>query len=234
MYAAHRQPASSGQQDADQVEVRGPEVRQQEDSRRGERHPEQVERTPRAGHGHAQRADELDRDRDAQRDAVDRRVDRQVHGREDHPEDSDEAPVRRRPPADARPPGQHQDERGERLAEQHGARGADLVEDGLPEGRAELDRRHRRQHEKCGRYTVGADHGGAPYRGARAHPRGAGADLRGGRRAVRARGPRRHVGERRGHARARRRHADPRGEQVRSAAAPCSPRSWSATPASAG
>jgi hypothetical protein len=159
-------PEAAGEQrqrDAEPVEVGGPEVRQQDDPAAGHGHPEQIERTPRPRDRHAERADELECHGDAERDPVDRLVEAQVHRDEREPVCQGQPPLGARQTPHRRAPQRREDDGREQHAEEGRAARADLVEQGLREGPAELDRRHRGQHEQRRRYTVGPDHGGAPY-----------------------------------------------------------------------
>jgi hypothetical protein len=127
-----------GECDTQGIEVRRAEIREKQDPRRGERHPDEVQRAPRARDGYAQGTDELDRHRDPERDPVDGRVDRQVHRRERRTEQRNEPPVGSRAPAYAGWPDEREHDRGEHEPQQNRSGRTNLVEERLADRSAEL------------------------------------------------------------------------------------------------
>ena len=122
----------------------------------GEQHdPEPPRAPPTAGRaarrepadGDAERADELERHRDAERDPVHRLVDAEVHRAEREPEGDRDADVATRAPAQPRPPDRDEDQRGEREPPERGARRPELVEQLDRERRADLQRGDGEQDE---------------------------------------------------------------------------------------
>jgi hypothetical protein len=144
-------PQAAGQQgerDAEPVEVVHAALGQGEDPRRGERHPEQIERAARAGDGDHQRADELEGHRDPQRNAVDRRVEREVHAGQHEPEQSGEQQIRPGAPAPLGSPQWDEDDRAAEQPQPYRAARADAREQRDRDRRAELDRGDRAEHER--------------------------------------------------------------------------------------
>ena len=198
--------------------------------------PEQVERPARAGHRHAQRPDELERDRDPQRDPVDRGVEAGVHARQDEPEGRGQpqlAPVPRPRTSGRQIEPEHHG--GEQHAQEHGAARPEVVEQRGGQPGAELHRAGGQQHEDGGRHAAimpfDGCHRDQAVAGRRVRALRAGPCRRRG--PVRVRGPRRDVGQRGRHPAPGRPAEDrPGGQQVACAAGRCSSRSWRATSAS--
>ena len=109
-----RRPHRAGEQreeDAGQVDARRrPRARAPRRRARRAADPEQVARPPRADHGQGQRADELERHRDAERDPGEGLVDRPVHDPEADAEGEHDQPVRPGAAAQHRPGDGHQDD----------------------------------------------------------------------------------------------------------------------------
>src|SRR2546421_11685362 len=108
--------------------------------RRGHRGPGEIESSARSRDRDAERAEELNRDRNAERDARNRLVEAQVHRRNDQPEEHDRPPL---PRIESRPPGageDQQDASAEYHSKEDGPGRAEECE-GMPgDGRPQLDR----------------------------------------------------------------------------------------------
>ena len=93
--------------------------------------------------------------RHAERDPVERLVERVVHPGQADAERTDQRPLPARAPAHRRPPERREHDRREQGPQQHGAAGADVVEQRLGQRAPELHRRRRPENERDGRDAVG-------------------------------------------------------------------------------
>ena len=136
MYAAQKRAGEERERHAGRVQIRGAEVREQQDPGGGEHHPQDVERAPRPGHRHAQRPHELEGHRHAERDPVDRLVEGEVHARERQSEHRCQEEVSPAVLGDARAPRHGQQHGPDRHAEEHGPARSGLVEERLGQSAA--------------------------------------------------------------------------------------------------
>jgi hypothetical protein len=129
-------------------------VGEERDAGARERHPDEVERPPRADHRHGQRAEELDGDGDPERGAGERLVERDVHRDEDDAERGDEAEVAPGAPAELRPGDRPERRRAEDEPQEDDARRPEPGKERLRGGRPDLYR--------AGRAEDPGDRRGAP------------------------------------------------------------------------
>ena len=114
--------------DSEWIEVGDVASPEQRDPGTGEDDPQKVERTPGGDEGDAERADELERDRDSERDAVEREIEARVHRGEHEPEGGGKRKLGAAVAVQSRAPDRDEDDGGDRDADERRARGAQLVE----------------------------------------------------------------------------------------------------------
>jgi hypothetical protein len=130
---------------------------EQRDPGPGHQGPGQVEQPAGLDQGHRERAQERDRDDHPERHRAHREGGEQVQARDGHAEQRDRGPGLFRPRPQAGPHHHGQHESRDRDAQQHHPGRPEIVEQGAPDRRPELDRHHRRQHQQQGRTRHGPD-----------------------------------------------------------------------------
>ena len=155
MYAAQQ---AAGQQGEPHPEPVGGRPREHEDVDPDPGHDgaDQVGRRARADEGHGQRAEELQRRRQAQVDAAERRVEAEVHRGEDQRQQQRGPPLRPGEATERRPGDRQQHRGGDQLADGHHAGHPDGgVREGA-DGRAHLRRRRAPGHGQGAAEQAGA------------------------------------------------------------------------------
>jgi hypothetical protein len=113
----------------------------------GQEDPQAIERPAGTGDGDGERADELDRNRDAEREAVQRLVKHEVHQSGRQPEQDSVGERAARVVAEVGPPDRDKYDGGESHAHEGGAAGTERRKEVLRHGGAELHRGDADQHE---------------------------------------------------------------------------------------
>ena len=135
-------PAGAGQQRQQHPDAGGRTrgTGEDDDARAGQHDPQPVELAPRAEHGDAERADELDGDDDADGHAADRAVEAEVHDEEGQCERRQrQAVALGRQPSERARPDEHENECGESGAQPERLEHTDRLDDLHGQRRARLD-----------------------------------------------------------------------------------------------
>ena len=162
-------PASGGQQAQADAEIVGgrPRAGQCDHARAGHQRAHEVRPAARRGQGDGERAEELQRHRQAEAEPADRGVQGQVHGAVGRREQHHRAPLRPGERAPPGAPGGQQHDPGDPLADRDHARRADHAERQCRGRRAQLVGQGTAEHQGRARPRAGSGTGGAAPGGRR-------------------------------------------------------------------